>query len=150
MRQIFKSLSPLLLIVLLAFGLRAAYLTYNPPGLNWDEVSQGYNAYSVLKTGMDQWGQKFPVFNFRAYGDYPTTLNFYLTIPFIALFGLTELAIRLPHVLLGTLSVISVYFLAWGLTRKRQISLLAAGLAALGPWYLLHPGLFCSQMCPFS
>lgn len=126
----------LAIIVILGAILRFGLLTYNPPSLNWDEISHGYNAYSILKTGMDQWGQKFPIFNFRAYGDYPTTLNLYLTIPFIALFGLTEYAIRFPHALLGTLTIISIYFLTLGVTRKKNLSLLSAFLTAIGPWYV--------------
>ena len=131
-----ESLTYLLLIVVLGAILRFAYLTYNPPSLNWDEVSHGYNAYSILKTGMDQWGQRFPIFNFRAYGDYPTTLNLYLTIPFIAFFGLTDLTIRLPHAFLGVLTIVSVYFLTWGITKKRNVSLFAAFLSATEPWYI--------------
>lgn len=131
-----KHINLLILIVILGIALRFVFLTYNPPSLNWDEISHGYNAYSILKTGADQWGQKFPLFNFRAYGDYPTTLNLYLTIPFLVIFGLTEFAIRFPHALLGTLTIISVYFLAFGVTKKRNISLLAAFLAATGPWYV--------------
>ena len=131
-----RKASKLLLIVILAAVLRFSYLAYNPPSLNWDEVSHGYNAYSILKTGADQWGQKFPILNFRAYGDYPTPLNLYLTIPFILVFGLTEIAIRFPHALLGTLTVISVYCLALGATKRKDVSLLSAFLAAVGPWYL--------------
>jgi 4-amino-4-deoxy-L-arabinose transferase-like glycosyltransferase len=131
-----KNLILLILIVILGAVLRFALLNSYPPSLNWDEISHGYNAYSILKTGMDQWGQKFPIFNFRAYGDYPTTLNLYLTIPFIAIFGLTEFAIRFPHALLGTLTIVSVYFLTFGITKKRNLGLLASFLAATGPWYV--------------
>jgi 4-amino-4-deoxy-L-arabinose transferase-like glycosyltransferase len=126
----------LLSILCLGFLVRSVGLTRNPPSLNWDEVSHGYNAYSILKTGMDQWGEKFPLINFRAYGDYPTTLNLYLTIPFIVLFGLSEFAIRFPHAVLGTLTILSTYFLALGLTKKQYISLLTAFLIAIGPWYM--------------
>lgn len=131
-----KSLFILFFIVILGAALRFSFLTSNPPSLNWDEVSHGYNAYSILKTGMDQWGQKFPILNFRAYGDYPTTLNLYLTIPFIAIFGLTEFAIRFPHAIMGTLTIISVFFLTYGITKKKTISLLTALLVAVGPWYV--------------
>jgi 4-amino-4-deoxy-L-arabinose transferase-like glycosyltransferase len=131
-----KPISLLIIIVILGLLLRFIGLTYNPPSLNWDEVSHGYNAYSVLKTGMDEWGQKLPLFNFRAYGDYPTPLNLYLTIPFIVLFGLTDFAIRFPHALLGTLTIVSVYFFAFGITKRTNVSLLAAFLTAIGPWYL--------------
>lgn len=131
-----KNLIQLGLIVLIGAVLRFTLLTWNPPSLNWDEVSHGYNAYSILKTGMDQWGQRLPLFNFRAYGDYPTTLNLYLTIPFLAVFGLTEFALRFPHALLGTLTIVSVYFLSFGITKKQNISLLSAFLAAISPWYV--------------
>src|SRR3990172_2026297 len=125
----------LFLIVILAAALRFSYLDYAPPSLNWDEVSHGYNAYSILETGMDEWGQKFPILNFRAYGDYPTTLNLYLTIPFIAIFGLSEFVIRFPHAILGTFTVIAVYFLSLGITKRKDVSLLASFLAAVSPWY---------------
>ncbi len=135
-QTLFKEIGLLVLILTLGIALRFSFLTFNPPSLNWDEVSHGYNAYSILKTGKDQWGQLFPIFNFRAYGDYPTTLNLYLTIPFIAIFGLTDYAIRFPHALLGVLTIISVYFLSWGITKRRDISLLSAFLVTIGPWYV--------------
>ncbi|HKB88317.1 MAG TPA: phospholipid carrier-dependent glycosyltransferase [Patescibacteria group bacterium] len=131
-----KNLTYLILIIVLGAVLRFTFLSWNPPALNWDEVSHGYNAYSILKTGMDQWGQRLPFFNFRAYGDYPTTLNLYLTIPFIALFGLTEFSIRFPHAILGVLTIISVYFLAFGITKRRDISLFSSFLTAISPWYV--------------
>ena len=123
------------IIVILAAALRFSYLNFKPLSLNWDEVSHGYNAYSVMKTGMDQWGERLPILNFRAYGDYPTALNLYLTIPFIFLFGLSEFSIRLPHALLGVLTIVSVYSLTWGVTRKKNVSLLASLLVSVGPWY---------------
>ncbi len=126
----------LALIIILGSALRLMYLTSNPPSLNWDEVSHGYNAYSVLKTGLDEWGQKLPIINFRAYGDYPTTLNLYLTIPFIAIFGLTELAIRLPHAILGILTIVSTFFLTFGVSKRKDIAILSSFLVATSPWYV--------------
>jgi len=132
------------LTLILAAALRFSWLSYNPPSLNWDEVSHGYNAYSILKTGKDEWGQFLPITNFRAYGDYPLPLNLYLTIPFIAVFGLNETAIRLPHVILGVLTVIATYFLVYGITKKRKTSFLASFLVAIEPWYLF-PSRFVLQ-----
>ncbi len=126
----------LFLIVLLGGVLRFSALNQMPPSLNWDEISHGYNAYSVLKTGHDEWGQFLPLANFRAYGDYPLPLNLYLTIPFEIVFGLTSTAIRLPHAMLGTLTVVSVYFLAVGVTKNKKIGLIASFLAAVDPWLL--------------
>ncbi len=126
----------LILIVLLGAVLRFTALSEMPPSLNWDEISHGYNAYSILKTGHDEWGTLFPITNFRAYGDYPLPLNLYLTIPFIFVFGLTQNAIRLPHALFGTLTIVAVYFLASGLTKNKKIALIASFLAAIDPWLL--------------
>lgn len=123
-------------IIVFASILRLAFLSSYPPALNWDEVSHGYNAYSVLKTGADEWGEKFPLFNFRAYGDYPTTLNLYLTIPFIIVMGLSEISIRLPHAIYGIITVFSAYFLAYGLTKRKDIGLISAFLAAVSPWLI--------------
>lgn len=131
-----RNLTNLFLIVFLAAALRIGYITYAPPSLNWDEVSHGYNAFSILKTGADEWGQKIPLINFRAYGDYPTPLNLYLTIPFISVMGLNDLAIRMPHAILGILTIIAIYFFVFGLTRRKNLALLAAFLASISPWYL--------------
>lgn len=134
--KINRSLIALFLIVLLGAALRLFNLSSLPPSLNWDEVSHGYNAFSILKTGKDQWGQLLPVLNFRAYGDYPLPLNLYLTIPFIAALGLNEFSIRLPHAILGVGTIIAAYFLARGLTKRKEIGLLASLLVAIDPWTL--------------
>ena len=138
-----KSKTILLLIVFLGFFLRVVSLSYNPPSLNWDEVSHGYNAYSVLLSGKDEWG-KVPIFNFRAYGDYPLPLNLYLTIPFIHFLGLNEFAIRFPHAILGTLTIVASYFLVKGLFKKEKYALLVSFLVAISPWYLF-PSRFVLQ-----
>ena len=131
-----KTLIILTLIVLLGGILRLFKLSSFPVSLNWDEVSHGYNAYSILKTGADGWGKVFPIFNFRAYGDYPLPLNLYLTIPFIFFLGLTEFSIRFPHALLGVLTIISTFFLAWGLTKNKYVGFISSFLVAISPWTL--------------
>jgi len=46
----------LLVVVLGGAFLRLYKIDSNPPALNWDEVSHGYNAFSILRTGADEWG----------------------------------------------------------------------------------------------
>jgi len=98
----------LLTIVLLAFLLRTINISQNPPALNWDEISHTYNAYSILKTGKDQWGTVLPSI-FRVYGDYKLPLYIYLTVPFTALLGLTPLSTRLTSILAGTLLTLTAF-----------------------------------------
>lgn len=133
-KSFFKKNTYLFLVVTLAFVLRVVAIAKIPPSLNWDEISHGYNAYSILKTGKDQWGQIFPLVNFRAYGDYPLPLNLYLTIPPILIFGLNEFSIRFPHVLFGLLTVLASYFLCLGLTKNKKLSLFVSFLVAIEPW----------------
>ncbi|OGM22633.1 hypothetical protein A2691_00565 [Candidatus Woesebacteria bacterium RIFCSPHIGHO2_01_FULL_39_23] len=127
----------LILIILLAFSLRIYQIDNTPPSLNWDEVSLGYNAYSILQTGRDEWGVSFPTI-FRAYGDYKLPAYVYLSIPGIAVFGLNEFAVRLPSVIAGTLSVLFTYLLVNELFRNKNQSLatLSAFLMAIEPWSL--------------
>jgi len=95
---------------LLAFILRFNSLSSNPPSLDWDEASIGYNAYSILKSGRDEYGSFLPL-EIRSFGDYKPALYVYFAIPFVAIFGLSELAVRLPSAIFGTLAVIATYFL---------------------------------------
>jgi len=127
-------------IVILAFFLRIYNVSSIPPALSWDEVSIGYNAFSILKTGRDEHGKFLPVDVFVAYGDYKPPLAVYLTVPSIAVFGLNELGVRLPSVLFGTLTVLFTYFLVKELFDKSkyryQLSVITAALLVFSPWHI--------------
>ncbi|KKR58602.1 MAG: hypothetical protein UT96_C0002G0005 [Candidatus Woesebacteria bacterium GW2011_GWC2_40_30] len=103
------------LIVALAFFLRIYKVTSIPPSLNWDEVSIGYNAYSILKTSKDEWGVKFPL-NFKSYGEYKLPAQIYASIPGIAVFGLNEFGVRITPVIYGKVGVPYVGLFACGFT----------------------------------
>jgi len=136
----------IILILSFAFFLRVYKVTSVPPSLSWDEVSIGYNAYSILKTGRDEHGRFLPIDTFVAYGDYKPPLAVYLTVPFIAVFGLTELAVRLPSVIAGTIAVLLTYLLVKELFRDKFYKLyglstfdlptIASLLLAISPWHL--------------
>jgi 4-amino-4-deoxy-L-arabinose transferase-like glycosyltransferase len=143
------SWSLLILIVVLGAVLRFYNLTSNPPALNWDEVSHGYNAYSILTTGKDEWGMSFPSI-FRAYGDYKLPVYVYLTVFSVKIFGLTEFAVRLPSLLAGIGIIIFSYLLTYELFKRRAVALLAAFLVALEPWSLfLSRGAFEANLALF-
>ncbi|MCX6791893.1 MAG: glycosyltransferase family 39 protein [Candidatus Gottesmanbacteria bacterium] len=127
-------------IVVFAFLLRTYNVTKVPPSLSWDEVSIGYNAYSILKTGRDEHGKFLPLDAFAAYGDYKPPLSIYITVPFVALFGLSELAVRLPSVIFGTGAVVLLYFVTLELfqksERKKTIALITSLSVAISPWHI--------------
>lgn len=126
----------LILIIILGVVLRFWQLDKIPVSLNWDEVSQGYNALSILKTGRDEWGNFLPLTNLRAYGDYPTTFYMYATIPFVYFFGLSEITVRLPSAIFGSLLVLVIYYFCELIFKKRSVSLTVAFFVALSPWSL--------------
>ncbi len=127
-------------IAILAFFLRFFMLGQNPPSLNWDEASLGYNAYSILKTGKDEYGTFMPL-EFRSFDDYKPPVYIYLDVLPVAIFGLTEFAVRFPSALLGFLTVIVFYFLVKKIQnpddKKREVvALLSAFLLSISPWHL--------------
>src|SRR3989344_3153163 len=115
----------LILILLLAAVLRFYQLGQVPSGLVNDEAAFGYNAYSLIKTGRDEFGQSWPII-FYSFGEGKLPVYIYLTLPSVAIFGLNEFAVRLPSALLGVLTV-------WVVSRW---SLLAALVLATMPWHI--------------
>lgn len=137
-----KLLIPLA-IFLLAFLLRFYHVDNVPPGLGRDEVSVAYNAYSIFKTGRDEHGRRFPVY-FEAIGDQKLPVIIYISVPSVAIFGLTEIGARFPFALLGSLTVVFLYlFLEKALLLHknilpRSIVYLAPLLLAIAPWHIAH------------
>lgn len=125
----------LTLIVLLGFFLRIWKVDKFPAGFNADEAAIGYNAYSILQTGKDEYGSFLPL-SFKSFGDFKPGLYFYFALPFVALFGLTEFAVRFPSVILGTGTIVLIYFLSQEIFTKEKISLLASFLLAITPWHI--------------
>lgn len=124
-----------LTIVILAAVLRLWNLDSFPVGLNADEASLGYNAYSLLHTGKDEYGVPFPLV-FKSFGDYKPGLYVYMALPFVAALGLNEMAVRLPSALLGIATVLLIFFLARKIFNNSNIGLLAMFLLAINPWHL--------------
>src|SRR5258708_38934833 len=100
----------LILILLMAVFLRGIAFGISPPSLNWDEASLGYNAYSILKTGHDEWGRYFPL-SFEAFGDFKLRGYVYTLVPIFALFGLNEWTVRLPSILSGVMAVFLLFLI---------------------------------------
>src|SRR3984885_4207251 len=92
----------LAIIVILGFLLRFIDVSNDPPGLYIDEASIGYNAYTILTTGKDEFGIPHPLW-FRSFGDYKMPVYIYSVTGAMAFLGKNELAVRLPSIISGTL-----------------------------------------------
>jgi 4-amino-4-deoxy-L-arabinose transferase-like glycosyltransferase len=136
----------LLLIILLAALLRFVALGNIPVSPYWDEVAIGYNAYSILHTGKDEYGKSFPLL-FQSYDDYKMPGQIYLSVIPIALFGLSVFSTRFISALFGTATVFVLYLLVKALFdreyREKQrfrfgnaIAVLSSFLLAISPWHI--------------
>jgi len=140
-------------ILFLALFLRIVALGSFPLGFTADEAAQGYTAWSILKTGRDEWGKFLPLFP-RSFGDFKPPLYTYLIIPSVAIFGLNEFAVRLPSALFGTLAVLMTFLVVKELFRSLRnvdyFALIASLLLAISPWHLsLSRGAFEANLTVF-
>lgn len=124
-----------LLIFTLALVLRFFKLGEAPASLNWDENSNAYNAFSILKTAKDEYGKLLPLYN-RSFDDYKPPIYMYLNVPTVAIFGLTPFAARLPSAILGVLTVVAIYFLTLKILNSTKVALLSMFMLSTAPWHL--------------
>lgn len=135
----------LLVILLVAFLVRFWNLQSFPVSLSHDEVAIGYNAWSILQTGKDEYGNFLPVL-FRSFDDFKLPGYIYSTVLSEKIFGLNEFAVRFPSAFLGVLTVLALYFLVQEITlyyiKPKENSLFTylplttAGFLAISPWHI--------------
>lgn len=127
----------LTLILILAAALRLPLLDKFPGGITIDEAGQAYSAFSILKSGKDEWGDFLPL-NPRGFGDYKPPLFMYILVPFVGVFGLSEIAVRLPSAIAGIFTVLITFFLVKDLFKNPKLGLLASLFLAISPWHVYY------------
>lgn len=127
----------ILLLLVICAGVFARVYKFGqiPNGINQDEAFAGYEAWSLLKYGVDYKGYSFPVY-LAAWDSGMNALETYLMMPFIALFGLNAVTVRLPQLIVGCLSILVIYLLLRRIEGK-QTALLAAFAIAICPWHIM-------------
>ncbi|MGB6839329.1 MAG: glycosyltransferase family 39 protein, partial [Microgenomates group bacterium] len=129
----------LVLAILLGIITRFYKLGEAPAGLYLDEAAQGYSAYSILKTGKDEFGKPFPIV-FRSFTDFKTPVYIYMLVPLIPIFDLTKFTVRLPSFIFSILTLPLIYLLLKEIAPKKlakSLSLTTALLLAISPWHVL-------------
>ena len=129
-------------ISFLGIILLGAYLYFHkldsiPSGFYIDEALPGYNAYSLLKTGKDEYGKSFPV-ALRFLGFYNPPLYTYFTVPSVAFFGLTVFATRFVAALTGLLLIVTTFLFLRLLKINKTSVLLGTLLFTISPWVVLY------------
>lgn len=135
----------LLILLILSFTIGLAVLTrfYKlgdaPAGLYIDEAGQGYSAYSILKTGKDEFGMPYPAV-FRSFTDFKTPVYIYSIVPLIPIFDLTPFTVRLPSFIFSILTIPVLFLLIRKVAPPKislPLSLLTVFLLAISPWHIL-------------
>lgn len=124
----------LILIVVFSFVFRTWHLDVNPTGFFCDEASTGIDAFSILKTGYDRNGDFLPLF-FKGFNfDNVSPFQVYFTIPFVGLFGLSEMSVRLTSVFWSVIELIIFFFLLKEFVSSK-LALLGTIIFSLSPWH---------------
>lgn len=116
-------------VLILAFSIRI--FKVDKLSLYGDELTILYDSYSILKTGHDQTGLFLPL-TFPMGAGRPGGYV-YATVPFVAVFGLSEFAVRGVSLFSG-LGIIILVFLLCRKFFSTTVGLIAALAAAINPW----------------
>ncbi len=125
----------LVLIILAGVVVRVYEFGDVPRGLNQDEVSGGYDAWSIYEYGVDRNGYSYPVV-FQGFGAGQNSLHQYLSMPFIAVFGLNKYSTRAVDLVFGIIALIVFYLFIKEIWNKKT-AILATFLLATCPWHIL-------------
>lgn len=133
MRKVYIALAAIVVIFL---ATRLAKISEIPPSVYWDEASIGYNAYSVLKTGKDEWGEALPL-HFRAFGEFKLPVYIYSVAATEMFLGLSPTAVRLPAVVYSLCILILVYLIAFHISKKPWVGVLSTFIISISPWLFI-------------
>jgi 4-amino-4-deoxy-L-arabinose transferase-like glycosyltransferase len=126
-------------ILLVAAFFRFYKLATIPSGFVNDTAAIGYNAYSILKTGKDEFGKTMPFF-FESFGEGKLPLYVYQAVPWVAIFGLNHFSARFSSAFFSLLTVGLVYFLVLLLFQKQKykqkLAFISMAMLALMPWHI--------------
>ena len=127
----------LLVLICLFFLITRLYkIGEIPVSVYWDEASIGYNAYSIVETGKDEWGEVLPL-HFRAFGEFKLPVYIYTTAISVKLFGLNEFSVRFPAVLFSLGVIILTFFLGKKFSGNTSVGLLSSFLLSISPWFFI-------------
>ncbi len=126
----------LVLILVLGIFLRFWHLCETPKGFYLDEAALGYNAFSIMNTGRDEYGMKWPLL-FRSFGDFKAPVYTYLLIPIYKLIGMNVWSTRFLSALTGVIIIWLSFWLIKNLSKNTRLGLIVSLLVAISPWQII-------------
>ena len=123
------------LLIAIGFAIRVFLITTIPSGLNQDEASIGYDAFSIMHTGCDRNANSLPI-HLVSWGSGQNVLYAYLSIPFIYIFGLNIFSVRIVNALFSCLSLV-IFYKLFSTSFDKKKSLIALSLLTICPWSIM-------------
>jgi len=133
-----KKREGLLLILTLFLGIffRFWCLGETPKGFYLDEAALGYNAFSIIETGGDEFGMSWPIL-FRSFTDFKAPVYTYLLIPIYKIWGMNVWSTRLLSAVAGVIIIWLGFWIIKNLSKNNRLALIAALLMAVCPWLII-------------
>lgn len=123
------------IIMIIAIMSRTLLIMQCPAGIHADEAFSGYEAWSLANYGIDSAGYANPVY-LTVWGGGMSIMNSLLMLPFVLLFGLNAVTVKLPVIIMGVLSVYIFYLLLKRVIDERS-AIWGAFLLAISPWHIM-------------
>ncbi len=144
-----------ILVLILLFSAVLRFYKVTELSLYGDELTIAYDAYSILKTGKDQFGELLPL-TFSSGAGRPAGYV-YFSIPFVYLFGPTALGVRFLSIL-SSLGIIAITYLFVKEFISEKVAIISAAFSSISLWslslsrggYEAHFALFLSLLGLYS
>jgi 4-amino-4-deoxy-L-arabinose transferase-like glycosyltransferase len=103
--------------------------------LYYDEIDAGYQARSLIETGLDYRGHWSPFF-ISSFLDPRPPIPIYLTVLSTLIFSNPELQVRMGQVILGTINVGLFGWILYKWSKNYWLSITGLLVAATNPWWI--------------
>lgn len=124
------------LILIFSFFIYTYKNTAVPPSLYSDEADISYQAFIFNKNFSDYFGNKFPA-HFHSFSDWQPSLYIYSVALVQKIIGHTDVSVRIPAAIFGTLTVFIFFLILKQLLKQNVWALIGTLLLSISPW-LFH------------
>ena len=131
-----KAVDLLLILILLLTSVFTRFYRFGqlPASLNRDEAALGYTAWSLLETGRDEWGERWPLAP-ASFGDYKLIGYPTLLVGLFSILPKADWVVRLPSLLAG----VGLVAISWQIGRRlfnHKFGVILAVLVATSPVFI--------------
>ena len=118
-----------------------------PYGINVDEMGMGYDAWCLANFGTDRYLKTFPVYLIN-FGGGQSALYAYLCAPFVYIFGISAVTLRIPAIIFAFMTLFFSVKIADCIWNDKRMNLLVGLIYTMSPVFLMlsRIGLDCNLM----